>query len=233
MLFVLVHGSWHGPWVWEHVGAVLRDRGHDVVAPALPTEELGTTWQDYADEILDAVGSRIEEAVLVGHSLGAVPVAIAASRAAPRLVVYLTPSTPARDLPKERPVRFKSGFEALLRYDDQGRDFLDAEDALNVFYARLDATTARWAASQLRPDADHGELELQGLPPVPSAFVYARHDEVFTTEGMVWAARQVFGVEPIEIETGHTPQLEAPNDLADLLESLARLQGHVVARPGT
>jgi pimeloyl-ACP methyl ester carboxylesterase len=101
-----------------------------------------------------------------------------------------------------------------------------------VFYARLDATAARWAASQLRPDADHGELELQGPPPVPSAFVYARHDEVFTTEGMVWAARQVFGVEPIEIETGHTPQLEAPNDLADPLESLARLQGHVVARPG-
>jgi hypothetical protein len=60
MLFVLVHGSWHGPWVWEHVGAVLRDRGHEVVAPALPTDELGTTWQDYADEILDAVGSRME-----------------------------------------------------------------------------------------------------------------------------------------------------------------------------
>jgi hypothetical protein len=49
---------------------------------------------------------------------------------------------------------------------------------------------------------------------------------------MLWAARQVFGVEPIEIETGHTPQLEAPNDLADLLESLACLQGQVVAGPG-
>jgi hypothetical protein len=35
-----------------------------VVAPALATDELGTTWQDYADEILDAVGSRTEEAVL-------------------------------------------------------------------------------------------------------------------------------------------------------------------------
>jgi hypothetical protein len=58
-----------------------------VVAPALATDELGTTWQDYVDEIPDAVGSRMEEAVLVGPSLGAVPVAIAASRAAPRLVV--------------------------------------------------------------------------------------------------------------------------------------------------
>lgn len=60
-----------------------------MVAPALPTEELGITWQDYADEILDAVGTRMEEAVLVGRSFG----------------------------------------------------------------ARLDATIARWAASQLRPDA--------------------------------------------------------------------------------
>jgi pimeloyl-ACP methyl ester carboxylesterase len=231
VLFVLVHGSWHGPWVWERVGAVLRDRGHDVVAPTLPTDELTTTWQDYADEILDAMGNRAEEAVLVGHSLGAVPVAIAASRAAPRLVVYLTPSTPARELPDDRPARFKPGFEALVRYDGQGLDFLDTEGAVRVFYARLDPTTARWAASRLRPDADHGELELEGPPLVPSAFVYARHDEVFTTEGMVWAARHVFGVEPIEIETGHTPQLEAPNDLADLLENLARPYGHVVAPP--
>jgi hypothetical protein len=63
-------------------------------------------------------------------------------------------------------------------------------------------------------------------------FVSARHDEVFTTQGMVWAARQVFGVEPIGIQTGHTTQLEAPNDLADLLERLARLPGDVVAGPG-
>lgn len=220
-MFVLVHGSWHGPWVWEHVGAVLRDRGHEVIAPALPTDELTTTWQDYADRILDAMGDRAEEAVLVGHSLGAVPVAIAASHAAPRLVVYLTPSTPAREIPDECPAKFKPGLEALVRYDDQGRDFLDPERATEVFYARLDPTVARWAASQLRPDADHGELELQRPPSVPSTFVYARHDEVFTTEGMVWAARHVVGVEPIEIDTGHTPQLEAPIDLADLLEDVA------------
>jgi hypothetical protein len=42
----------------------------------------------------------------------------------------------------------------------------------------------------------------------------------------------VFGVEPIEVGAGHTPRLEAPDDLADLLESLPHSQGHVVARPG-
>ncbi|MDX6369340.1 MAG: hypothetical protein QOG93_842 [Gaiellaceae bacterium] len=39
--------------------------------------------------------------------------------------------------------------------------------------------------------------------------------------GMLWSAKHVFGVNPIAIETGHTPQLETPKELADLLEELA------------
>jgi hypothetical protein len=130
------------------------------------------------------------------------PLGRSRSRSRPRAQRLVSSSTsrPAHRLGGfRRNARSGPAFEALVRYDDQGRDVLDAEDALKVFYARLDTTTARWAASQLRPNADHGELELQGPPPVPSAFVYARHDEVFTTEGM---------------------------------ESLARLQGQVVAGPG-
>jgi pimeloyl-ACP methyl ester carboxylesterase len=221
-LFGLVHGSWHGPWVWERVAAELRNRGHEVVAPELPIDKLGATWQDYADKVTGALGHRTEEAILVGHSAGAIPVAIAASHSAPRLTVYLTPSNPARELPEDRPVRFKPELDPLIKYDDQGRDYLDVEDAVSVFYARLDPNTARWAASRLRPQADTGDIPLERPPSVPSVFVYARHDEVFTTEGMLWSAKHVFGVEPIEIDTGHTPQLEAPNDLADVLENFAK-----------
>lgn len=221
-LFVLVHGSWHGPWVWERVAAELRDRGHEVVAPELPIDEVGATWQDYADKVTDALGHRADEAILVGHSAGAIPVAIAASRSAPRLTVYLTPSNPARELPEDRPVRFKPELDAVIKYDDRGRDYLDVEDAVSVFYRRLDPSTARWAASRLRPQAETGDIPLERPPAVPSVLVYARHDEVFTTEGMLWSAKYVFGVEPIAIDTGHTPQLEAPNDLADVLEDFAK-----------
>ena len=220
-LFVLVHGSWHGPWVWESVASELRARGDEVVAPELPIDQAGATWQDYADRVAGAVGDRAEEAILVGHSAGAIPVAIVASTKAPRLAIYLTPSNPARELPEDRPVRLKPEVDAVVRYDDRGRDYLEVEDAVSVFYPRLDPGTARWAASRLRPQADPGEVPLERPPSVPSAFIYATHDEVFTTESMIWSARQLFGVEPIEIETGHTPQLEAPEDLADLLENFA------------
>ena len=193
-----------------------------MVAPELPIDEVGATWQDYADRVAGAVGDRADEAILVGHSAGAIPVAIAASHNAPRLTVYLTPSNPARELPEDRPVRLKPELDAVIKYDDQGRDYLDVEDAVSVFYSRLDPSTARWAASRLRPQAETGDIPLERPPSVPSAFIYARHDEVFTTEGMIWSAKHVFGVEPIEIDTGHTPQLEAPEDLADLLENFAK-----------
>ena len=38
---------------------------------------------------------------------------------------------------------------------------------------------------------------------------------------MEWSARHIFGVEPITIPTGHTPQLEAPELLANLVCELA------------
>jgi pimeloyl-ACP methyl ester carboxylesterase len=219
--FVLVHGSWHGAWVWDPVGDELRGRGHEAVAPELPIDDVKATWQNYADHVIEAVGGCAGETVVVGHSAGAIPVAIAASQAAPRLTVYLTPSNPARELPPGRPERFKPEIDAVIKYDDQGRDYLDAEDAVSLFYPRLDQSTAQWAASRLRPQADTGDVPLDRPPPVASVFVYALHDEVFTTEGMVWSAKHVFGVNPIAIDTGHTPQLEAPKELADLLEKLA------------
>jgi len=33
--FVLVHGAWHGGWVWEATADVLRDAGDVVWAPTL------------------------------------------------------------------------------------------------------------------------------------------------------------------------------------------------------
>jgi len=33
--YVLVHGAWHGSWVWQDVAAGLRAAGHDVTTPTL------------------------------------------------------------------------------------------------------------------------------------------------------------------------------------------------------
>ncbi|WP_433279932.1 alpha/beta fold hydrolase [Pseudonocardia xinjiangensis] len=74
--FVLLHGAWHGGWVWRRVAAQLRTAGHEVLAPTLtgisdrahllsPAVGLDTHVRDVV-ALLDAEGSS--DVVLVGHS---------------------------------------------------------------------------------------------------------------------------------------------------------------------
>lgn len=91
--FVLVHGGFHGGWCWQHVAAMLRERGHIVYAPTHTglgerahlldgTVSLETFVQDLVG-VLEA--EELNDVTLVGHSFGAISVAGAADRVAPRL----------------------------------------------------------------------------------------------------------------------------------------------------
>ena len=33
--YCLVHGGWHGGWVWKRVARSLREEGHDVYTPTM------------------------------------------------------------------------------------------------------------------------------------------------------------------------------------------------------
>ncbi|MBO0873597.1 MAG: alpha/beta fold hydrolase [Pseudonocardia sp.] len=97
--YVLLHGAWHGGWVWRRVVPDLRAVGHDVLTPTLtgvsdrahllsPSVGLDTHVRDVV-ALLDA--EDLSDVVLVGHSYaGQVVTAVADQR--PRRVrarVYL------------------------------------------------------------------------------------------------------------------------------------------------
>jgi pimeloyl-ACP methyl ester carboxylesterase len=124
--------------------------------------------------------------------------------------------------PVGAPPSFQEGYKAYLaavQVDELGRDSWKPDDAARDMYRHLEPALAMWAAAQLRPDAEHGTYPLQGPPSLPSRYLYANEDEIFTPESRRWAARHVFGLEPVELEGGHFPMLEAPVALADLLEA--------------
>lgn len=219
-LFALIHGGWHGPWVWEKVAPLLTARGHEVVTPEVRVDQPGT-WAADGQALEAELRDRIGETILVGHSAGGRWAALVAARSRPKLVIYIAPSNPVAESPEGMPERMKPEMDEVVRYDDQGRDYMELEDAVKWFYGRLDEETARWAAARLLHDTDRGDFLLEAPPDVPGAYIYGTEDEVFTNEGMEWSARNIFGVEPIAIQTGHTPQLEAPELLANLLCELA------------
>ncbi|KAM0862627.1 hypothetical protein ACQ4PT_045142 [Festuca glaucescens] len=83
---ILVHGACHGAWCWFKVATRLRSAGHRVTTPDLaasgvdprPLREV-PTFRDYTQPLLDILASLPpgEKAVLVGHSLGGMSIALA------------------------------------------------------------------------------------------------------------------------------------------------------------
>lgn len=67
--YVLIHGASSDAWYWHLVAPELRARGHDVVAPDLPSDDDRAGLSEYADVVVDAVGGR-RDLVVVGQSLG-------------------------------------------------------------------------------------------------------------------------------------------------------------------
>ncbi len=225
--FGLVHGAWHGAWCWERLTPVLKDRGHGVVAPTLGFDQPGTTFQDQADTVIDALADA-EDVVLVGHSLGSCTATFVAQRRRPRRLVHLCGVIPG--------TLGSWGAADEPRFDEHGIYRLVIEDAdrctawprgsmRDTMYADLDAETAAWAEARARRQCSATAWEafepLPRMPEVPTTTVIAREDRAVSPAWSRWAAqRRLGGIDPIEISGGHWPMLTMPGLLADLLISL-------------
>lgn len=97
--FVLAHGSWHGGWCWKRVADRLRAKGHAVFTPSFtgmgdraqllsPDITIDTFVQDLVQVI---ISEELTDILLVGHSVGGVPIFGVADRLPERIVqlVYL------------------------------------------------------------------------------------------------------------------------------------------------
>ncbi|CAH8274069.1 unnamed protein product [Arabidopsis lyrata] len=85
--YVLVHGGCHGAWCWYKVKPILEHSGHRVTVLDLTASGVNVsrvediqTLEDYAKpllEVLESFGSD-DKVILVAHSLGGIPAALAA-----------------------------------------------------------------------------------------------------------------------------------------------------------
>ena len=91
--FVLVHGTWHGGWVWKYVREILEDLGHRVFTPTLTgcgeREHLSTPdigLETHIQDICNVIGFEdLTDIVLVGHSFTGVAITGVADRLKDRI----------------------------------------------------------------------------------------------------------------------------------------------------
>jgi pimeloyl-ACP methyl ester carboxylesterase len=224
----LVHGARHGAWCWDRLTPHLEALGHRVVAVDLPADDAQAGLSRYAELIAATLGED-GHVVLVGHSLGGASIPMAALLRPVSHLVFLCalipePGKSVTDRYREEDV-FVPGFAGNTALREDGASFWpDVEAAKRCFYHDCDPADADWAARRLGAQAAAPRTEpwpLAAIPEIERTSIVCRDERCLSP---AWSRRmsvEQLGVEPIELDGGHSPFLSRPADLAAVISSVA------------
>lgn len=101
--YVLVHGAWQAPYVWDVVQADLVKNGNKVIVVELPGHGSDTTaphllsLDAYRDKVIDAIPEADSSIILVGHSMAGMVISMVAEKLPNKIeeLVYIGAFLPA------------------------------------------------------------------------------------------------------------------------------------------
>ncbi len=240
--FVLVHGTWHGGWVWRDVRRLLRSRGHRVFTPTCTgcgeREHLSSPDVGLDTHIADILNvleyEELDDIVLVGHSFSGLTITGVADRVrdAIRRIVFFDAIVPHEgrmaavskdpqtgEYPAwwvERQRKFVDGYKMVL-WDEYPVDMLVPPD-MTRHVERLKRLITTHPAKQW---TDKLRLENGGWEGLRRAFIHCVGQEYQqSSEQMVGPAREP-GWDFVEIDAPRDAMLTHPELVADTLERLA------------
>ncbi|MDT3442831.1 alpha/beta hydrolase [Pseudofrankia sp. BMG5.37] len=225
--FVLVHGGFHGAWCWERLVPELGKRGHAALAVDLPGHgkrvDEDATLAGYRDAVVEVIESGD---VLVGHSMGGFVTSLAADATVDlvRHVVYLAAGLPVEGKPMQASgAGSLLGASAIIELTEDGRlQFRSAEAAIDFFFHDCSPQVAQWAYSMLTPQPLSVFAEPISIPrfweaELPRSLILCRLDHAGGPETAVRETIARLGVDPLWIDTSHSPFLSQPARCAELI----------------
>ncbi len=227
--FALVHGSWHGAWCWTKLVPELEALGHRAVTMDLPIEDSEAGLTRYAEIVAESLsGVDDDVVVLVGHSFaGSTIPLVARHRRVARLVFLCSlvprPGASVTDRYTTESV-YVPGFVGNTEVRADGASYWpDPEAAVRCFYHDCAPADAAWAVSRLRAQSAAPRLEpwpVDAIPDVPRSSIVCRDERCIDPDWSRAMSRELLGVEPVELDGGHSPFLSRPAELARVLVNL-------------
>jgi pimeloyl-ACP methyl ester carboxylesterase len=215
-----MHGAWHEPSCWDELTPRLQERGHAVVVPDLPLQDPEAGFEERIRPALEAIDQVEGQLIIVGHSQGTAYSTLVAAARPGALLVHLCPRLGGFEPPPGAPNMFREGIPFPETRPD-GISVWDEDVAIEALYSRVQAPRASILAGRLRPMAmPQDAYPLRAHPDNPTVLIYAAEDELFEPVWERFMARELLGVEPIEVPGGHFPMAEDPEGLAELLVRL-------------
>jgi pimeloyl-ACP methyl ester carboxylesterase len=209
--FVFIHGAGGRGSYWDLVAEHLHAAGHDTVAVDLPCDDDAAGWSEYADSVVEAVGDRRGDLVLVAQSLGGFTAPLVADRVPVELIVLVTAMVP-------RPGETGGEWWANTRLADARAEQGLPEDAdLFVHDVPPDVLAAAGEPRGQSGTPMDQPFPLDHWPAVATRFLLCMDDRFFPPDWMREVVRDRLAIEPVEIPGGHCAFLSQPKALAAAL----------------
>jgi pimeloyl-ACP methyl ester carboxylesterase len=164
----------------------------------------------------------------VGHSLGGIVIPLLPDIVDDEELVFLCSPLPVpgrslwEQVADEPDIFVPGSVQPKARESGQVVDASE-EYAIRTYFHDCSEELARASAGKLRRPSTKATTEPSPVaawpPSVSSRYVFGRNDRILNPE---WSRREVpirLGVEPIGLDTGHSPFLARPAELADVLVS--------------
>jgi len=232
---VLVHGAWQGSWAWAGVIPLLEREGftcHTVDMPGngqnptKPKDVSMELYMSYLRGVLEGIGRPV---IVVGHSSGGIIASQLAEREAKRVkaLVYVA----GMMLPSG--LKFAELVEKFSKCDPTALGIVPHLDwskdgetttvkkgyARKIFYQDCPVRRASAAAKLLKPHPQRGRdisarLTKGRYGKIPRAYIEAKLDQSIPLKIQRHMQKLVPGTKRYTLNTGHAPQLAAPEELA-------------------
>jgi pimeloyl-ACP methyl ester carboxylesterase len=223
--FVLVHGGFGSPAELAPVVPYLEARGHQVVNVDLPCERTESTLEDYAATVARAMESTSRPRILVAHSVGGATTPLAAALLSVDRLVFVAAIVPesGQSIAEILGPEVEATILAVTIDNGDGTRSFDIDllaslvppeerDAYLEFLNRTQRRQGWQAITQPWPGDD--------IPDVPRDYILCTEDQIIPPD-MQRAFAAKLGVHPIEIASVHAVFTFKPQELAELLVSLA------------
>lgn len=226
---VLVHGAWHGAWIWSDlinrlaavgVPAHAIDLPGHGVSPLPPSDVNGD-----ADALARAAQRVGPDAIWVGHSYGGAVISAASALASAAHLVYiaafaLESGESVNGFLRAAPRHHVELADAMQPGDEAST--LNPEVAGDLLYRGLDPALIASHVARLDPQP-HATMttpiEASGLGAVPSTYILCERDRCVHPEHQrIMAARCD---DTIAVDEDHSPFLSAPEKIVEILHGLA------------
>lgn len=231
--YVLVHGAWQAPYVWDAVSSGLLHQGHQVIVIELPGHGADTTPPQtltldvYRDKVIEALSGLAGEVILVGHSLAGMVISHVAEKIPSRIskLVYLGAFLPASgqaltDLAFSDPDS-QLGPSLIPSADQLTLDV--ARDSLTELFiydgspAEKERVLASYRPEPAIPFGGKVMLTSTGFGSVEKVYVKTLHDRVISPglqDRMIASA----GITTVfDLATSHSPFLAQPHAVTEIL----------------